>query len=245
MPPSLPCLADPRARCVQPREPAADGAGVEGLTVLVVADNHAVAQDLALAIRRQGVVTVLGPAFDDRVAREALVDGSIDVLLVDLDRSDDLRFELVTSLRASTPVPVIATARATDVATVARVLAAGGCGMLPLEGDPGRMLEILRAAAMGEIALPDGQLSSVVEHLHEVRAGHERAALARLTGREREVLTLLCEGLSTDEMAARLDVSGSTIQAHIKSVFAKLGVHSQVEAVRAGWRGGIGVPASA
>jgi DNA-binding NarL/FixJ family response regulator len=218
---------------------------VEGFTVLVVAEGRTVVDDLARALRHRASVTVLGPAFDDHVAREALGDGSIDVLLVDLDRHDERGLDLVTGLRAATPVPVIATTRLAHAATVARVLAAGGSGMLPLELAPARIVEILRAAAIGEIALPDGQLSSVVDHLHEVREGHERAVLARLTHREREVLSLLCEGLSTEEMAGRLGVSGSTIQTHVKSVFAKLGVHSQVEAVRAAWRGGIGVPASA
>jgi DNA-binding CsgD family transcriptional regulator len=48
------------------------------------------------------------------------------------------------------------------------------------------------------------------------------------------------------EIAAALCISGSTVQAHIKGVFVKLGVHSQVEAVRVAWRAGLArIPASA
>jgi DNA-binding NarL/FixJ family response regulator len=219
--------------------------GMDGLTVLVVADGLAVAQDLALAFRRHASITVLGPAFDEHAAREVLADGSVDVVVVDLDRSDDLGLDLIGSLRTTAPVPVVATSRGLDASTAAHVLAAGGSGLLPRDEEARRSIEILRSAAVGEVALPDGYLSSVVQHLHESRATLQRAATAGLTQREREVLTLLCEGLSTGEMAARLGVSGSTVQAHIKSVFAKLGVHSQVEAVRVAWRSGIGVPVSA
>jgi len=69
----------------------------------------------------------------------------------------------------------------------------------------------------------------VVQHLHEVRVVQQRVAIDDLTPREREVLTLLCEGLSTWQMAARLGVSGSTVQAHIKSCSPSSASTRQIE----------------
>lgn len=218
---------------------------MDRLTALVVADGHAAARDLARALRRNRSISILGPAFDERAALEVLAGGVVDVVVIDLDRKDRLGLDLVGSLRAAAPVPVVATGMSVDAADVARVLAAGGSGLLPRDGEPEPTARLLRAAAVGEIALPDADLAAVVDHLHQVRDERRRGAFADLTPREREVLALLCEGLSTGDIAARLGVSVSTIQAHTRSVFTKLGVHSQVEAVRAAWRNGIAVPISA
>lgn len=218
---------------------------MEGLTVLVIADGLAVAQELNLVFRRHVGMTVMGPAFDESGAREAISDGTVNVIVVDLERQDDLGLDLVSSMRAIAPVPVLVTAPTFDAPTVARVLAAGGSGILLRHEGADRMAEDLRAAAAGQIALPDGHLSSVVEYLHQARAERQRRAVATLTTREHEVLALLCQGRSCGEIAADLDVSASTVQAHMRAVLSKLGVHSQVEAIRAAWRCGIGVPVSA
>jgi DNA-binding NarL/FixJ family response regulator len=219
---------------------------MDGLTLLVVAEGFGLAQDLNLAFRRHSSVTVLGPMFDAQAASEPVRSGSIDVLIVDLDRGDGRGLGLVETLRAIAPVPVLASSTSSDPHTAALVLAAGGSGLLPRGTDPRRSLEILRLATTGEIALPDGHLSSVVEHLHLAREARQHTGVAALTLREREVLALLGEGRSTVDIAAALGISASTVQAHIKGVFAKLGVHSQVEAVRAAWRAGlVAVPASA
>ena len=67
----------------------------------------------------------------------------------------------------------------------------------------------------------------------------ERALLASLTGRETEILALLADGMSTRDVAERLDISPLTVQSHVKNILAKLGVHTKVEAVRIAWRHGL------
>ena len=219
---------------------------MDGLTVLVIAEGFGLAQDLNLAFRRHSSVTVLGPAFDAQAAREPVESGAIDVVVVDLERSDDRGLALVEALRAVAPIPVLGSSTRDDPHTAALVLAAGGSGLLPYGTDPRRSLEILRLATTGELALPDGHLSSVVEHLHAARDARRQDGVTTLTHRERQVLALLGEGRSANEIAATLGISGSTVQAHIKGVFVKLGIHSQVEAVRVAWRAGlVRVPASA
>ena len=67
----------------------------------------------------------------------------------------------------------------------------------------------------------------------------ERALLASLTDRETEILALLADGMSTRDVAERLDISPLTVQSHVKNILAKLGVHTKVEAVRIAWRHGL------
>lgn len=92
----------------------------------------------------------------------------------------------------------------------------------------------VRAAAQGLVALP----RSMVEHLNEPRAV-TASSLEPLTSREREVLTLLSEGLSNKQIAARLQISEHTVKFHVASIFAKLGAASRTEAVSIGARQGL------
>lgn len=219
---------------------------MDGLVVLVVAEGLGLAQELNLSFRRHASVTVLGPAFDAKAAADPVARGSVDVVVVDLDRSDGRGEELLRSIRTIGPVPVLASSSNADPQTAALALAAGGSGVLPRGLEPRHALEILRLAAAGELALPDSYLSSVVEHLHEARDTRQLGVMTSLTAREREVLALLGAGRSAGEIAAELGISTSTVQAHVRGVFAKLGVHSQVDAMRAAWRAGlVAVPASA
>jgi NarL family two-component system response regulator LiaR len=64
------------------------------------------------------------------------------------------------------------------------------------------------------------------------------AKVDALTRREREVLALLADGQTTQEVADALSISVMTVQSHVKNVLAKLGVHSKVEAIRFAWRSG-------
>ena len=61
--------------------------------------------------------------------------------------------------------------------------------------------------------------------------GERPSVLAPLTPRETQVLLLLAEGVSTAQTARSLGVSVATVRSHVKSVLAKLGVHSRIEAV--------------
>jgi DNA-binding NarL/FixJ family response regulator len=69
-------------------------------------------------------------------------------------------------------------------------------------------------------------------------------ATTRLTGRELEVLRLLAEGHTPYEIAHRLFITKKTVATHVEHIFAKLGVHSRVEAVAVAYREGLVIPAA-
>ena len=62
--------------------------------------------------------------------------------------------------------------------------------------------------------------------------------MRKLTRREREILSLLAQGRTTNDIAHTLSISVLTVQSHVKNLLAKLGVHSKVEAIRYAWRSG-------
>ncbi|MEX2275777.1 MAG: response regulator transcription factor [Actinomycetota bacterium] len=165
-----------------------------------------------------------------------------DVALLDLDLAGIDGGEATHTLQAAAPsIKVLVTARQQSAERIALVLASGACGFVSSSVDPGDLGAVLRCAAMGEMVMPVGELQEVLAHLDARRVSRSEArdGLDRLTVREREILGSLARGGSTVEVADELGISRLTVQSHVKSILAKLGVHSKVEAVTLAWRHGL------
>jgi DNA-binding NarL/FixJ family response regulator len=129
---------------------------------------------------------------------------------------------------------------------VGAAVIAAGAGLMQRSTDERTVPDVVRRAAAGELILPAPHLAALVELVHASRFDHEGSRTDTLTPREREVLALLADGRSTQEVAQALSISVMTVQSHVKNVLAKLGVHSKVEAIRYAWRSGaISMPVGA
>ena len=118
---------------------------------------------------------------------------------------------------------------------------AGASGFLLKSAPPVKLVDAVRTVADGDALLAPSVTRRLVEAF--VRRPPPGQAvppeLAELTGREREVLTLIARGLSNAEIAAELVVSGATVKTHVNRVFAKLGVRDRVQAVVLAYESGL------
>jgi DNA-binding NarL/FixJ family response regulator len=105
---------------------------------------------------------------------------------------------------------------------------AGAVGYLLKGMDPEQLPNVLRGVLAGEAAIPRTLVARLVG---EMQAHGRRRVIADLTGREWEVLELLCEGLGTGEIGERLFVSPVTVRRHISAIRRKLGVDDREAAV--------------
>ena len=99
---------------------------------------------------------------------------------------------------------------------------------------PERIVEFLRGAAEGEAALSGSVARRLLEKVRQGRhadAGVPDSIARALSAREVEVLLLLDDHLSTDQIAARLFISEHTVRSHVKSLLRKLGVSSRRQAL--------------
>jgi two-component system, NarL family, response regulator LiaR len=116
------------------------------------------------------------------------------------------------------------------------MLEAGATGYLPKTVNLNELLMAVRSTYQGISVLPPAIASVVVHHLTGDSA---REAQSPLTAREAEVLTLVAEGLTNDQIARQLNLSRRTVEAHLTHIFAKLSVFSRTEAVllaqKKGW----------
>jgi DNA-binding NarL/FixJ family response regulator len=216
----------------------------EETTRVLVVDDHEVFSDaVAMLLERQPDVQLLGAARD---AEEAirLIDVSADqpdVVLMDLDLPGLDGIQATRRIREMSPdAKVVVLTGGMDPEAIVDALAAGACGYVPKSRAVDELMNVVRRAAAGEIVMPERDLAPVLEQLRSLNDPPDgERLLRRLTPRETEILTSLARGQTTTEAADDLGISALTVQSHVKSILAKLGVHSKIEAVTFAWRHGL------
>jgi DNA-binding NarL/FixJ family response regulator len=210
-------------------------ARVEQTSVLLVDDHASFRQGVASALEGEPDLDVVGQAGSLAEAREMLTAGpGVDVAVIDLGLPDGLGAELVKDLRAANPGAAALVLSATDDrAEIARAVELGAAGLLHKSTSMDEVVGAVRRLRAGEALIP---LEEVVELMRFASARKEeeyeaRRALENLTDREREVLSLMAEGLDAGEIAARLYISAKTGRNHVASILLKLAVHSRLQAV--------------
>src|SRR5436853_5554100 len=187
-------------------------------------------------------VRVVGEAGTGVQAVELTLRLRPDVLVLDLDLHDIDGFEVSRRLRAAgCAVQILGTTGEGGPPAMFRAIRTGMGGVLSRAGMATNLPDSLRAlAASGRAISPeqhDLALSQFGAYLARTR---RRAGLASLlTGRERAVLALIAQGLTTRQMASRLGVSERTVESHISSSYRKLAVRSRVQAAARAVEAGI------
>jgi DNA-binding NarL/FixJ family response regulator len=111
-------------------------------------------------------------------------------------------------------------------------------GILPLDASAEELSAALHALAEGLWVGAPALVQSLLERHPLPMLEHGEQVVNRLTERERQVLQLTAQGLPNKQIASELEISENTVKFHLSSLYAKLGVTSRTEAVRAGARRG-------
>lgn len=114
------------------------------------------------------------------------------------------------------------------VDAIAELVAAGALGCLSLDVEPADLVRAIVAVSRGELVLPPGLAAPVLARLASGQASSP--PLDGLSVRETEVLGLLAGGATNKDIADELFLSVRTVEAHLRSVYGKLGVRSRTEA---------------
>jgi DNA-binding NarL/FixJ family response regulator len=208
----------------------------DDLIRLLLVDDHATLRELmAERLGLQPGLAVAGAAGSLAEARALLAAGvAVDVALVDLDLPDGHGAELVHDLRRRDPGALaLVLTGSCDQRDHARAVAAGAAAILPKTTPIREVVGAVRRLHAGAAFLSREEVAELVRQAEvwEERGAAERAALGRLTAREREVLRLLAEGLGDKEIADRLYLSDRTVRNHMTHLLAKLGVDSRLQAL--------------
>jgi len=167
---------------------------------------------------------------------------SPDVVLVDLRVGDIDGVDGIRALRQASPdTSVIVVTDRNDPAAITSAIRAGARGYVLKTRAVDELVAIIRQAVSGAMVLTVADVPNVIDRLQQARRSESEArrSLARLTVREGQILEHLTNGRSTPDTAAALNISPLTVRSHVKSILAKLGVHSRVEAVSYALRNGL------
>lgn len=206
-------------------------------TTVVIADDHPLFRDgLARRVKERPELELIGEAGDGPVALQAIRALCPDVAVLDIKMPglDGLRVATAVA-RDGLPTRIVILSAYVESAVVFKALGAGARAFLAKDSDRRDVCEAIISVARGEVVLPPGVHSGLVDQIR-VRAGEDQPSL---TARERQVLALIASGASAPQIGRRLHLSTGTVKTHLKNLYEKLGVSDRAAAVAEAMRRGI------
>lgn len=157
-------------------------------------------------------------------------ENTLDLILLDLNMPGMDGIETIQALRdAGVEARIIIFSVSDDHQDVLEALRAGADGYLLKDMEPEELIEKIRLAAQGQLAL-SSELTQVLTQAIRGRAESKKSAPATLTKREKDVLKLIAKGQSNKMIARSLDIAEGTVKVHVKRLLNKLGMRSRTEA---------------
>lgn len=207
-------------------------------TVVVVDDHRSVADALAMGLSGEADLRCVGVAYDLASGIE-LVDAEVpDLVVMDLKFDGDSRDGVFAASHVHARHPgtrVVLLTGHTPPDLVRRAAEACVSALVPKNGSLADLVKILRREPENGLFVHPQLLTTLV-------TGHrdaEGADVPSLSRRERDVLAMMTLGYDAQATARQLGISLATCRGYIKTMFVKLGAHSQIEAVAIGRRHGL------
>ena len=211
------------------------------IRLLLVDDHEVVRSGLRMLLENEAGLVIEGEANNGGQALELVEKLNPDVVIMDITLPDISGIDATRQIKASHPkVAVVALTIHEDQQYFFEMLQAGASGYVPKRAAPDDLITAIRAAYRGETYIYPSLAKLLVKDFL-ARGGEEetRETMSGLTPREQEVLALLAEGKTNDEIAGLLTISAHTVARHRENLMGKLGLHSRSELVKYAIRKGL------
>ena len=197
------------------------------IRVLIVEDHQVVAEGLGALLNDQEDMTVVGKVGSVGEAISLAAELSPDVAILDFRLTDGTGADAGSGIRQIRPETklIFLTREDGDAARFA-ALEAGASAFIHKSRAASEVVNAIRTVAGGGTLITPRAIAALLNKRRSMDA-----QLESLTPREKEVLRLMAEGLSSRAVAAKMGISYTTVRTHIRSLGSKLGVHSKLEAI--------------
>jgi two-component system response regulator NreC len=204
------------------------------IRVLVVDDHTLVRQGIVGLLGSQPDIDVVGQANSGAEAIALVGELQPDVVLMDITMPGIGGLEATRAVRERSPKAQVVILTIHDREDyLFQALRAGAAGYVLKGADVGDLLSAVRAAHRGDVYLfPAATKRLVADYVRRAGSGQDREVWDGLTDREREILTLIAQGMTTPDIASSLFLSPHTVQSHRDHIMTKLGLHSKAALIR-------------
>lgn len=197
---------------------------------LLIADDHPIVRrGLIDLMSTTADILVVGEAYDGKMAVELAEKLLPDVLLLDLVMPNKSGLEVIQTLNARRPsIRILVLTSFSDDEKVFSAIKSGALGYILKDSTPEDLLQAIRNVNRGVASLHPRIAFKVIRELQEpVRGGDD--VVDGLTTRELEVLSLVAEGLSNQEIAEKLCISPKTTGKHVSNILSKLHLSNRTQ----------------
>jgi len=203
------------------------------LKILIVEDQQMFREGIRKRLEQEPDIQVVGEASSGEEALPKVEETSPHIVILDIRLPKMSGIEVARSLRQRWPDLKILVLSGYDFDQyISAAVRVGIQGYLLKDEPQDVLVQAIRDIASGGAVLPPRIASKVMRHYSTSATRTQGDLLGELTLREIEVLELMYQGLRNSEIADRLSISIRTVEAHVSSVIAKLGVQTRTEAVR-------------
>jgi DNA-binding NarL/FixJ family response regulator len=203
------------------------------IRVLLVDDQRMFREGIRNRLREESDIEVVGEAANAEEALALMSKTNPTTVVLDIRMPGVSGIELARMLRQGWPQLKLLVLTGYDFDQYVRAMARIGVdGYLLKDGAQDSVVAALREIAAGGAVLPPPIASKVLRGYAAVHTTSGGGLRSELTVRELEVLELMCQGLTNQEIADRLSISPRTAEAHTSSIISKLGAHDREDAVR-------------
>jgi DNA-binding NarL/FixJ family response regulator len=214
---------------------------MQKIRVLVVDDHTIVRDGICALLALAGDIEVVGEATNGSEALKMVDELHPDVVLMDI--AMPIMGGLEATRRISRDYPktkVLVITQHDDKEYVFPVIESGASGFISKAAASSELAQGIRSVYRGDSFLSPSVAKLLVEN-YQTTAGErsKKDPYNQLTGREREILKLLAEGYSTQEIAGMLVITPKTVEGHKTNLMSKLGIHNRIDLVKYALRKGI------
>ena len=204
---------------------------------VILADDHVVLRSgLKLLLDAQADIEVVGEASNGAEAINKTAELKPDVLLLDITMPNIGGVDALRVIKEKTPsVSIVILTMHESEGYLLEALKAGASGYVLKKVADNELINAIKAVYSGEVIVPSSLTKSVVKEMISGGISREESGDAdqkRLSQREFEVLTMVAQGYTNQQLANRLYLSVKTVETYKARVMEKLNLHSRVELVR-------------
>ena len=210
------------------------------IRVVIADDHHLVREGIRAILEKEKDIEVIGEAIDGREAVDLVLQYAPDVLVIDISMPKMNGLQALEQLRnANTATQVVILSMHSNEMTIRNALAGGAKGYLLKDSVSEELLLAIRAANRGAAFLSPGVSATLFTGGNTDVEKKITAGTTPLTPRETEILRLISQGNTNNEIAERMNISVKTAERHRANMMSKLGANNLVELIRMGIKKGL------